>query len=221
MSGEKKQPTRRSVKKQTEKARAKKAQKVQAEEKRQSKKGNLPLEKAIVSNPAAEKPKARGGRKTKGDTNTKLRWPQLLLVTLIVVLLALAGIFAWDRWLRYDDAKDIQGEWMFTFDESSVPVSINSDRIAFSSDVKFPYKMNSWGKTIEFSFTDLSGEGVYRFSLDRQTLYITEDEQEDIITSIQVSLGLKEPSEGLDLSKTTVLTKQNSSPGDIDSYGEE
>lgn len=189
--------------------REKQAQKTK-EKKEKPTQGKLPSKGAVVNNPVAAKSKKKGVRKAKGDTSMRLRWPQVILIVLLVVILALATLFAWDRWLRYDDAKDIQGEWIFTSEGNSVPVNINASKISFSSDVKFPFKMDTWGKTIEFSFSDLLGKGVYRFSLDRQTLYIAEDTNEDIFMSIQVSLGWKEPTEGLDSSKTTILAKQGS-----------
>ncbi|MGI6105829.1 MAG: hypothetical protein ACOYD7_06555 [Raoultibacter sp.] len=222
MSEEKKKPTRRSVKKDVEKSRAKNAKKNQAKnekaekkaiEKHEEKPAKKPatkpsVKKTVVNNPIAEKSRAKDGKKKRGDTSTRLRWPQVVLTIFLVIIVGMASLFAWDRWMRYDDAQDFKGEWIYTSEGSSVPVSIDADRIAFSSDVKFPYRLDTWGKTVDFSFTDLSGGGVYRFSLDRQTLYIAEDASEDIFVSIQVSLGLVEPSEGFDLSKTTVLTRQ-------------
>ena len=134
-----------------------------------------------------------------------------MLLVLLVILLALFGLFSWDRWLRYNDTQDIQGEWIFTSEGNSIPVNINAERIMITSDVKFAYKMDPWAKSIEFNFTDLSGSGFYRFSTDRKTVYIAENTSENIVTSIQVSLGMKEANEGFDPSKTATLTKAKTS----------
>lgn len=108
----------------------------------------------------------------------------ILLVVLSVA--AAGGAFAWDRWYRYDDSQDIQGEWKMTNAERTVVITENKIKIA--DNVSYGYTLDTHDKTITYSFGDDSMTAAYRFSPDRQCLIIDESGETDWL----VAMHLKE-----------------------------
>ena len=95
----------------------------------------------------------------------------VLIVVLALVCVYLLG-FSWNQWMRGDDEIDIQGVWQIAGTENTI--TITKDHIQLTPDVKYPYTIDTAGKTITFSFAELSGVGRYRFSIDRNQLAIIE-----------------------------------------------
>lgn len=89
---------------------------------------------------------------------------------LVVALVAVIGGFSCFRWLLNDDASDFQGTWYVA--GTDAPISISADAIALNGEVSYGYTLDASTKTVAFTFSDLSGAGHYRFSLDRQYLAI-------------------------------------------------
>ncbi len=89
---------------------------------------------------------------------------------LVVALVAVVGGFSCFRWLLNDDASDFQGTWYVA--GTDTPISISADAIALNGEVSYGYTLDASAKTVAFTFSDLSGAGHYRFSLDRQYLAI-------------------------------------------------
>lgn len=89
---------------------------------------------------------------------------------LVVALVAVIGGFSCFRWLLNDDASDFQGTWYVA--GTDTPISISADAIALNGEVSYGYTLDASTKTVAFTFSDLSGAGHYRFSLDRQYLAI-------------------------------------------------
>lgn len=123
---------------------------------------------AVSDTSAAGKPKARKPLKRKGISR------RFLIGSLIVILLLVigTGLLAWNQWFRYDDTADIQGTWVI--DGSNQSITINETDIVMTSDVSYPYTLDTFQKTISFSFKQYSGSGSYAFSPERTTLVITE-----------------------------------------------
>lgn len=94
-------------------------------------------------------------------------------VSLLVVLVVATGVLAWNQWLRYDDAADIQGTWKA--EGGSVTLVITDSDIEFTEDVSYPYTLDTFAKTISFNFGNYSGGGSYVFSPERDALTITEE----------------------------------------------
>lgn len=99
-----------------------------------------------------------------------VRWPWIVVGVLLAIVVAVAAIFSWDRWLRYDDAAEMQGEWQVH--DATSTVVIDSQTIKLTDDVAYTYTIDPFAKTITYTFGDLSGSGRYRFSLDRTQLII-------------------------------------------------
>lgn len=115
--------------------------------------------------------RADGGRSAGRGTAGKRRlWPRILALVVAVLVLAMVAVFSWNRWLRFDDARDFQGSWQMAGAASAV--AIDGDVIRLTEDVAYAYRLDPGSKTLSFTFGTYSGKGRYRFSLDRQTLVI-------------------------------------------------
>ena len=131
-----------------------------------------PAAKAPVAK--AEKPSTRAKRPAvaqKGRVGRKLR---VACVVLLVLVLALAVAFSVFRWVAGDDAQDMQGTWYVN--GTDVTISITEEEMVLAEDVSYAYQVDSFAKTLAFQFSDLSGSGHYRFSLDRGELAIIDGE---------------------------------------------
>ncbi|HAM15848.1 MAG TPA: hypothetical protein DCP91_08340 [Eggerthellaceae bacterium] len=95
-----------------------------------------------------------------------------MVAIVVVCALVVAGFFAWNRWLRYDDHADMQGQWYVV--GTIVPVTIEEGGIRLTDDVSYEYSIDEHDKTIQFSFGPMKGQGNYCFSDDRQYLVITD-----------------------------------------------
>ncbi len=105
----------------------------------------------------------------------KRRVSRTVVIIVAVVLVALAvatSVLAWNQWFRYDDAADIQGTWRV--EGSTATFTVTSSDIQLTSDVSYPYTLDTFAKTISFSFGNYEGGGSYVFSPERDVLTITE-----------------------------------------------
>lgn len=110
----------------------------------------------------------------------------VIVSSIVVVLLAVGcGLLAWNQWLRFDDAADIQGSW--TVEGTEETITFTATDIVMTDEVSYPYTLDTFRKTIDFSFKQYSGTGSYAFSPERTTLVITEedaDTQESVSTKL-------------------------------------
>ncbi len=90
----------------------------------------------------------------------------------LVVLAVATSLLAWNQWLRYDDAADIQGAWRM--EGSTATFTITDSQIQLTEEVSYPYTLDTFAKTISFSFGNYEGGGSYVFSPERDVLTITE-----------------------------------------------
>lgn len=114
-------------------------------------------------------------------------WLKALLLVLALAIVAAGAAFSWDRWLRYDDAADFQGTWYVA--GSSTPITVGESAVELTPDVMYEYELDTRAKTIAFSFSDLSGEGRYRFSADRTQVAVIEGVGYDWLTTFSDDLA--------------------------------
>ena len=104
--------------------------------------------------------------------------PKGVLITLglIVALVAVGfgAFFAWDRWGRYDDHADMQGQWYAL--GSTTPLTIDGQVIHLTDEIAYEYTIDDHAKTIKYTFGPMQGQGRYWFSEDRSFLAITDGE---------------------------------------------
>ena len=94
----------------------------------------------------------------------------VVVLLLLAALVALCVLFGMHRWNTYDDAEDFIGTWYV--EDSDLPIVITEDKIELTDGVAYSYKLDPESKTITFKFGNMTGQGRYRFSLDRQQLSI-------------------------------------------------
>ena len=139
----------------------------------------------------AKSPKAASsGRTRKKDAKQpkKHRWLRVAIGLLVAAVLVVVAAFSWNRWLRFDDAADFQGNWQAS--GQAAVVVIDGKQMHLTDEVAYDYTLDTWAKTIDFSFGKLSGSGTYRFSDDRRTLTIIEGGNSDLLRDFLRMFGL-------------------------------
>lgn len=131
--------------------------------------------------------------------------PRVLLGCLAIILVASAVLLAWERWFRYDDIADIQGAWRLS--NTTVIVSIDSDEIVLSPDVRYQYTLDTGAKIVDFTFDNLRGSGRYQFSPDRTILIIVDGEPSDILGDFARTFGFKPFDEVAEISNLSYMTR--------------
>lgn len=118
------------------------------------------------------RPSVAGRRRADGDSarsqRTARKWPKVVLLSGLGVIIAVFGLLAWQRWFRYDDALDVQGTWQTA--DAKVAIEIRDGLIHIADDVAYRYELDPQAKTLALSFGEYTGGGHYWFSFDRQTL---------------------------------------------------
>ena len=115
-----------------------------------------------------------GGRK-KADP-AKVRRILLVFVTAVAAAaLVAAGLFCWQKWMRFDDAADIQGVWKVQ--STGDTIVFDGGKLKLTKGISYEYELDAGDKTIAYTFGDLSGGGHYYFSGDRKTLVIVEGDE--------------------------------------------
>ncbi|WP_251178236.1 hypothetical protein [Adlercreutzia agrestimuris] len=109
------------------------------------------------------------------------KWPWVVGAFVLVIALAV-GLFAWNRWWRYDDAQDFLGNWLANDTTSLVVIDDTTIRIA--DDVAYDYTIDPVAKTITYTFGSMKGSGRYWFSEDRQQLMITDGDTYSALSTL-------------------------------------
>ncbi len=118
----------------------------------------------------------------------RARWLLWVILSFVAVLLIAAAGFSWDRWLRYDDVVDFQGEWFIA--DSAKEVVIDKSAINLTEDVAFLYQIDPVAKTISFSFGNKENVGRYRFSSDRKQLIVIEGSSYTTLSTLFEDIAL-------------------------------
>ncbi len=124
----------------------------------------------------SSKAKVRASRPKRKDSTKQRRFKPLFVVLAILaaILLVATSVLAWNQWLRFDDKADIQGTWYVDGTDSSI--TITDTQIVLTDSVAYDYTLDTFNKTITFSFSNLQGRGTYAFSPERDALIITEQD---------------------------------------------
>ena len=146
-----------------------------------------PAAEQKVSDYSPEEERAKGARLKAALRARRRRILVWSAAVFVVAVLVGSGVLFWNTYLRYDDAADIQGEWQVI--DGSSTVVIDSDSIRMLELLDYEYTLDTWAKTIDFSFTDLSGTGSYSFSDDRRVLIIKEGEGDNQTTLSLVKIS--------------------------------
>lgn len=111
----------------------------------------------------------------KPPSSLKRRVAVAVGIVLFIALIAAGLFYTWNRWYRFDDHADMQGQWYVV--GTTVPVEIDETSIHLTPDVTYLYEINAQDKTIRYTFGPMEGQGRYWFSDNRQHLVITDGDQ--------------------------------------------
>lgn len=135
-----------------------------------------PKRRSISTGKKAGKGEA-GGRPLREDAPKKRRhWPLVAVVSLLVLCAVCALLFCWQKWWRFDDAADIQGEWQVV--ATGDTIVLDGHKLKLTTSVSYDYRLDVQDKTIEYSFGDLVGGGHYYLDASRRTLVIIDGDDE-------------------------------------------
>lgn len=139
---------------------------------------------------------------------------KIVLTIILVVALAGGGFLVWDYLFRYDDAKDIQGQWKI--EGSNASIVITDSEIRLTDSVNFAYELNTFEKTITYTYANFSGEGNYVFSPERDVLTLTDVTEEPSEGDESPTMRLLKVS---DRAVGEPETANNNDTADANSYG--
>lgn len=168
------------------------------------------------SGQSAQKPASQAKVK---KAKKKRRMPlaaKIVISLVLVVVLAGGGFLVWDYLFRYDDAKDIQGQWKIEGSTSSIVIT--DSEIRLTDSVNFTYELNTFEKTITYGYANFSGKGSYVFSPERDVLTLTDISEEPNEGDANSSMHLLKVS---DRAVGEPETANNNDTADANSYGGE
>lgn len=139
---------------------------------------------------------------------------KIMLTIILVAALAGGGFLVWDYLFRYDDAKDIQGQWKI--EGSNASIVITDSEIRLTDSVNFAYELNPFEKTITYTYANFSGEGSYVFSPERDVLTLTDVTEEPSEGDESPTMRLLKVS---DRAVGEPETANNNDTSDANSYG--
>lgn len=119
----------------------------------------------IADGDAPRKGRPRRASKAKSENHGKLRAALIAILSVVVILIVCIAALSWNRWLRYDDAVDLQGRWIVVGGTDAI--TIDEGSIHLTDQDAYGYSLDTMAKTVSFSYGDLSGDARYRFSSDR------------------------------------------------------
>lgn len=119
----------------------------------------------VADGDAPRKGRPRRASKAKSENHGKLRAALIAILSVVVILIVCIAALSWNRWLRYDDAVDLQGRWIVVGGTDAI--TIDEGSIHLTDQDAYGYSLDTMAKTVSFSYGDLSGDARYRFSSDR------------------------------------------------------
>lgn len=196
-SGDGKQVHRRS----TVNARARAAQmRSSREAKTQDAKGTP----GQVEKPSEKSAPPKRMRLPKPSVSKRAKIVVAVVLALVLAVGATLAYCVWDIWYRYDDAADIQGEWI---SQDGAALVIDGSQMQLTENVSYAYTIDTQAKTISFTYANAQGSAAYHFSVDRQKLVIEDGGTTDWLVILGVSSD--EALDGTPGEGVTVLTRVN------------
>lgn len=126
-----------------------------------------------------------------------------IIAGIIGVIVLLCALDIWNVWFRFDDAADFTG----TFQDGNTnhAIVINTTQVKLTDSVAYSYTLDTKNKTVHFSIGNYTGTSSYRFSSDRKTLVLSDDETDWLVLLHLKADPVLDHGQGSETS--TVLTK--------------
>lgn len=129
--------------------------------------------------PSAHPQAQKASKAKKAKRAKKKRVPRafkIVITIILVVVLAGGGFLVWDYLFRYDDKQDFQGQWKI--EGTNASIVITDSEIKLTDSVSFGYELDTFAKTIKYTYVNYANEGSYVFSPERDVLTITDVDPE-------------------------------------------
>lgn len=132
----------------------------------------IPVSKEIPSvRSQAQKPSsAKKAKKTKKKRTSRVF--KIIITIILLVVLVGGGLLVWNYLFRYDDKQDFQGQWKI--EGTNASIVITDSEIKLTDSVSFGYELDTFAKTIKYTYVNYANEGSYVFSSERDVLTITD-----------------------------------------------
>ena len=98
-----------------------------------------------------------------------------IVVAVLAAMLVVTGLFCWQKWMRFDDAADIQGVWKVQSTGDSIV--FDGRNLKLTKGISYEYRLDTQEKAITYRFGELAGGGHYYFSGDRDVLIIVDGDE--------------------------------------------
>lgn len=108
---------------------------------------------------------------------SRIKWGRILVALVLAFILLAVGLFAWNRWYRFNDAADIIGTWRDV--NSGSVMEVSETHLKLAKDAVYAYELDTFNKQITYTFSDAKGFSSYRFSEDRQQLVLEDGVETD------------------------------------------
>jgi hypothetical protein len=161
---------------------------------------------------------AREEAKANGPKKHKSKGKIAAIVLIVLALLCAGGVAAWMFWIQptyfpvYDDAADIQGEWLI--EDEAITVVISEDEIRMPNDITFKYVLDQDAGTIELTNDKATATDTYSFSDNRKEVTIVEQVNGEESTLVLEKLSKStsaEPQKNYDKSEEASKSTDDSS----------
>lgn len=125
----------------------------------------------------AKRKKPKKPKKERKPANPRTVRQVVFAVISLVMILALVavGLFCWQKWMRYDDAADIQGVWKVR--STGDTIVFDAHKLKLTKGIAYDYRLDTDQKTVAYSFGDLAGGGHYYFDTERNVLVIIDGDE--------------------------------------------
>lgn len=136
----------------------------------------IPVSKEIPSarSQAQKASNAKKAKKTKKKRTSRVF--KIIITIILLVVLVGGGLLVWNYLFRYDDKQDFQGQWKI--EGTSASIVITDSEIKLTDSVSFGYELDTFAKTIKYTYVNYANEGSYVFSPERDVLTITDVDPE-------------------------------------------
>ena len=112
----------------------------------------------------------------------------IFMLFLVVIGGIILGVFSCLRWFSGDDKASFEGAWKVYGTETVL--SFTSSDIVLNANTSYAYHIDTFAKTIEYSFGNAQGKGRYWFNKDKTILVITDGKKFDAFSTFCDDFGL-------------------------------
>ncbi len=132
----------------------------------------IPMSKEMPSARSQEQKPSSAKKEKRTKKKRTSRVFKIIITIILLVVLVGGGLLVWNYLFRYDDKQDFQGQWKI--EGTNASIVITDSEIKLTDSVSFGYELDTFAKTIKYTYVNYVNEGSYVFSPERDVLTITD-----------------------------------------------